>query len=401
MTNSNYMNCTNQDLVYEINKINKRPDVLNRYLKNHYNELYLEMVNRTSFLDNRFFNGKSVPILARLYCLTNNITESPICHNPNCNNIVEWRNGRHEFAEHCCWQCYVEDPNSHHKEEHTKLMKYGDAHYNNPEKRVKTAKKNWGDENYCNRVKSKNTCNEKFGGNAPSCSKEIVRKMKETKLERYGDSGFNNHKKSVETCIELYGVENVSQIDGIQDIVKQTNIDKYGHEHYNQSFEYKERYPEIRKNCCKKWILYWNDDGNRLIVRSSDNIDELNWDHKLQFDSSWEVTIFELCKIDNDVEIEYQPKVYFEYQVDGKTFTYHPDFLINGKLFEVKGDQFFRINESTGKEEMFLPWKGKLSDEEYEFKCRKEEAKHQCILKNGVKLLRYSQVKNLSIDMFQ
>lgn len=41
---------------------------------------------------------------------------------------------------------------------------------------------------------------------------------------------------------------------------------------------------------------------------------------------------------------------------------YYPDFNINGKFVEVKGDHFFKINEGNGKEEMFLPWKGNLTD---------------------------------------
>ena len=93
-------------------------------------------------------------------------------------------------------------------------------------------------------------------------------------------------------------------------------------------------------------------------------------------------------------------KVY-EYQVDGKTFTYHPDFLINGKLFEVKGDQFFRINESTGKEEMFCPYgRKKLGEERWNWLCKKFEAKHQCMIKNNVLILRDKDIHNLSVDMF-
>ena len=70
-------------------------------------------------------------------------------------------------------------------------------------------------------------------------------------------------------------------------------------------------------------------------------------------------------------------------------------FLVNGKIYEVKGDQFFRINESTGKEEMYLPWKGNLSDEEYEYKCGLYEAKHQCMIKNDVIILREYELLNL------
>lgn len=134
MTIDNYTR--NQDLLKAISEINKRPDVLNRFLKNHHQDIYNELVSRTKFLDNGYFKGKPVPILARIYCLKHDLTTSPTCHNPTCDNPVEWRNGTHKFAEYCCWQCYLDDPNSHHKEEETKKRKYGNAYYNNPKKNV-------------------------------------------------------------------------------------------------------------------------------------------------------------------------------------------------------------------------------------------------------------------------
>lgn len=84
----------------------------------------------------------------------------------------------------------------------------------------------------------------------------------------------------------------------------------------------------------------------------------------------------------------------------GKIWTYHPDFLINGKIYEVKGDQFFRINES-GDEEMFCPYRNpNLDDEQYNWICGKFEAKHQCMLKNNVIILRDTHISNLSTSMF-
>ena len=174
MTIDNYT--SNQDLLKAISEINKRPDVLDRFLKNHHQAIYHELVSRTKFLDNGYFKNKSVPILARIYCLEHDLASSPTCQNPDCDNPVEWRNGSHKFAEHCCWQCYLDDPNSHHKEEDTKKRKYGNAYYSNSKKRVATSRKRYGENNYNNRKKFLETCNEKFGGNAPACSSELLRR---------------------------------------------------------------------------------------------------------------------------------------------------------------------------------------------------------------------------------
>ncbi|MFW6281427.1 MAG: DUF7487 domain-containing protein [bacterium] len=61
----------------------------------------------------------------------------------------------------------------------------------------------------CSSCKRKQTNQEKYGGNAPTSSKEIQEKIRQTNLERYG-------------------VENPSQRKEIQEKRKQTNQEKYG-----------------------------------------------------------------------------------------------------------------------------------------------------------------------------
>ena len=91
----------------------------------------------------------------------------------------------------------------------------------------------------------------------------------------------------------------------------------------------------------------------------------------MKFDSTWEVKVYEYCKMQN-IDIEYQPNISFQYFYNNKKHVYHPDFLINGQVYEVKGEQFFRFNEMTQKEEMCChPFNKKtLSDEEYEISCQ-------------------------------
>lgn len=88
------------------------------------------------------------------------------------------------------------------------------------------------------------------------------------------------------------------------------------------------------------------------------------------------------------------------YEYDGVTHYYHPDFLVNGRIYEVKGDNFFKTNESTGQEEMYLTWQGDLSDEEYEWRCGLLKAKYQCMLANDVVILRSKDIKNISLSTF-
>ena len=154
----------------------------------------------------------------------------------------------------------------------------------------------------------------------------------------------------------------------------QSTFDKYGVLYYSQSIEYHKN--KKRKFHSKKYP-------------------------GLTFDSTWEVEVYEFCR-DNNIPVEYSPSISFPYEYDGRTFYYHPDLLISGKVYEVKGDQFFRINESTGKEEMFNPYREqKWSDEYYDWICKKFEAKHQCMIANNVIILRSKEVENLTIELFQ
>ena len=100
----------------------------------------------------------------------------------------------------------------------------------------------------------------------------------------------------------------------------------------------------------------------------------------LTFDSSWEVKVYQYCK-ENNIPCEYQPDITFEYEYDGKKHYYHPDFYINGKLYEVKGEQFFDGDK------MICPY-NRLNDV-------REESKHQCMIKNNVVILRGKDIKKI------
>ena len=57
----------------------------------------------------------------------------------------------------------------------------------------------------------------------------------------------------------------------------------------------------------------------------------------MTFGSSWEFKVYDFLK-EHGIEFEYQPSISFEYEYDGKVHTYHPDFKVGDKIFEVKGD---------------------------------------------------------------
>ena len=223
----------------------------------------------------------------------------------------------------------------------------------------------------------KETCRRKYNADRPFGSEEIQDKARKTCLENNGvENPFNSREfqeKARETIRRNHNGKVGYAAKDIMEKTYATSEERYGYEHYTQSPEYhqtkkhkyhSEKYPE------------------------------------LTFDSKWEVKVYEFCK-DNNIPIEYSPKISYEYEYDRRTWTYHPDFIINGKVYEVKGDYFFRTNESTGQEEMFNPYREQeWSDEHYDWICKKFEAKHQCMIKNNVLILRDKDIKHLSIGLF-
>lgn len=286
---SNISKVSNEELakiIWNIKKNTARG--LAQYLTNHAKPIYDEVVNRTSFLLNCDQNRIGVPILARLYCISNHITYHPTCQCPDCNNPTLWNSKTMKFNPYCCDGCRAKDPMWRKQVEDTCLKKYNTT---NPSKSPIV------------RIKYRNTCNEKYG------------------TDNYAKS-YEYHKKKK-------------------------------HKFHSG------KYPG------------------------------------LTFDSKWEVKVYEFC-MDNNIQVEYSPEISIPYEYNGRTFTYHPDFLINGKVYEVKGDQFFRINKSSGREEMICPYREpEWSDEQYAWVCGKFNAKFQCMLANNVSILRRKDINNL------
>ncbi len=209
--------------------------------------------------------------------------------------------------------------------------------------------------------KIRDTNNEKYYVDNPLQSLDIKEKWKNTNFEKYGCEYSINSQccqdKVKATNLEKYGCENVFQSDLIKEKIKQTNLEKYGVENYAQTNDFSKYH--------RKRIEY---DG-------------------LTFDSSWEVIVYQYCK-ENNIPCEYQPDITFKYEYDNQIHYYHPDFLINGKLYEVKGDQFFDGDI------MICPY-DRSKDELF-------EAKHQCILYNGVLFIRNNEIKKIknNINIF-
>ena len=264
----------------------------------------------------------------------NGLEDFPKCMNSKCSNTFEHRNVvsfEKGFRKHCCPQCAKDS------DERKRLY-------------AETCKKKYGVENISQYEGTKKKKEEKafakYGVKNVSQAQEVKDKIAATNIERYGAKTFLASEEGIvkrkETCFERYGVDSFSKTPMHTEKMKATNRKNY-------DTDWPQQNREFMRNMHKRYTF-----------------DNMN------FDSSFELAIYIWCK-DHKIEFEYQPNVIFTYEHDGIVRTYEPDFVIEGKVIEVKGDHFFKEDGT-----MQNPWDHSL-DALY-------EAKHQCMLKNNVEI---------------
>ena len=406
MTNDNYTTMSNQDIVEITNPLNKNPSRFNIFLANHYPKLLGEIINRTFFLDehlDRFKNGK-VPIQCRLYCLDKNITSFPVCSHPECTNQTRWDSSSVGFKKYCCVQCMNSDSVHIENVKKSNLKNYGvTCSFQRDDVRAKIEDilmRNYGVKNYSQTkqfkqqvalswrrktedelhaidLKRRTTNKQNLGVEIPMQSEAVKIKAQQTNNDRFGVNWCVQsdivRKKSKESLKNKLGVEQSFLSEIVRNKAKKCMLEHHGVEYFPQSEEYHKKAHKRYRN--KKYP-------------------------DMTFGSSWEFIVYDFL-LENHIVFEYQPAISIPYEYDGTHHTYHPDFLVGGRIYEVKGDNFFRYNENTGKEEMSCPYRGKdWTDEHHEWMCGLYEAKHQCMISNNVTILRQYQIKNLSVDMF-
>ena len=85
----------------------------------------------------------------------------------------------------------------------------------------------------------KQSIQDKYGVDWISKSDGWLDKMKTTKKELYGSENYNNRIKSKETCLEKYGVENVRKIGDYDEKYRTTCLEKYGVPHASMGKKFK------------------------------------------------------------------------------------------------------------------------------------------------------------------
>ena len=340
--------------------------------------------NLIRYFDNRFNDSKSI---SETYArIKYKIFERPCCE--ECNKDVMY-NGNIEyglFNRFCSKKC-----SNNNELTKARLRAHNIEVYGVPVTSQAQCVKDKAKKHFC----------EKYGVDNPWKAKEVKDIARQTKLQKYGDENYNNREKAELTCLDRYGVRVSSQNAEIQQKAsiayhlvvfekfgtewpmqnetvkakfKNTMMSNYGSTSYLSSEDYK-----------KKCIELYGVENPIQCKKIMDKTRQNYIFNEISFDSAPEIAFFIWLK-DNNIQFEYQPNVSFEYMHNGKTHKYFPDFKIGDLFFEVKGDHFFK----NGK--MICPFRKKTwTDNEYADVCARYEAKHQCMLKHDIIILKNNE----------
>ena len=176
------------------NILNKKGKINGNKLRKDYS-FYLE--NIEIFNEIKTLIPLDIPIGYRIMCLLNNIFEYPKCY---CGVILKTINkDTSTFPRYCSHKCAM---GSEQRIERLKVAVKNQTKKQKDEINIKTKAtklEKYGDENYVNPDKCTQTKRNDIDENGLDCCQRIAIKTKATKLEKYGDENYNNCTKMIET----------------------------------------------------------------------------------------------------------------------------------------------------------------------------------------------------------
>lgn len=253
--------------------------------------------------------------------------------------------------------------------------------------------------------KMKLTNKRKYGVEYNSQTKEWRESVNRTSLEKFGVDHFSKNKevreKITNSTIERYGGIGFAAPD-LLDKQRQTMIDKYNAYHNMVVPELKEKFfaqildkyggigngsKEILQKQQSTMVAVY---GVTHLTQSAEYY--AKWKKKylyngIYFDSLPEIDYY-IKLTDAKANFEYHPNVKFEYQYDGKTHYYFPDFSVDGELIELKGPHFFTTKDIDSPDaHMINPYNRQLDGI--------ADAKFKCMRLNNVKIIITTPLKKL------
>ena len=241
------------------------------------------------------------------------------------------------------------------------------------------------------RRKTENTCLLRYGAKTPLSNCEIRKKAKNTKKQKY-KNGEYDIEKARRTCLEKYGVEHPTKNKKVKSKFKETMLQKYGVENalQNDYFKQKAKVTKLEK--------YGNVNFNNAEKAKSTRLKKYGYEYSLQspliqakiqkryfydglsFDSQPEIEVYKFC-LANNLKVKYHPCSFDYIDSLDKKHTYFPDFEIEGKLYEVKGNHLWKDGH------IWFPYRNTLSEQELKEIDARDLAKTECMKANNVQIL--------------
>jgi len=228
---------------------------------------------------------------------------------------------------------------------------------------------------------------EKIGVKYPFQSNDVQQQNKRIKEKLYGDENYTNREKANDTFRENHdgmSFAEYSRTEECRNRTRNTMINKYGAPNIMQSEYYKDLSFDKYNASTYFKSKYFEDS---MIDRYGTLHPSFYYNYYgIYFDSSWELAVWIYC-IDNNIPIIRCP-ITLRYIGPNKEYHYYiPDFMINGQLVEIKGNQFVKSDGTH-----YFPYNKKkvngvwipLTKEEKEYMDNLYELRHHCGLINGV-----------------
>lgn len=195
-------------------KVDKRKLMI--FLKNHYYDIYNEILTSTSFLDVK----GNVTFSERLYCIRSDIHSLVLCKECKEKPVEYLSDGF--YRDFCSVSCSSKNKDVISLKNKSHIEKTGFDIRSDPnriKKGLETKIKKYGIDNITNQKKARETRLNKYGSFNP---KDIVDKIKKTKLEKYGNANWVNPQKAIDTLRKKYNDETIKCALTLPSTIKKT-----------------------------------------------------------------------------------------------------------------------------------------------------------------------------------
>jgi hypothetical protein len=223
----------------------------------------------------------------------------------------------------------------------TKLEHFGDPNYNGIEKTKKTNKEKYGSEYVFTSEHGKRKIEEtslaRYGCKDPRSSKECQQHREET-IAKTGISGRFHTEEWNKSMEEKYG----TTIPYRNEVIKNKGLDTLRKNFNDPNIKAPIQIPEVKRKIENTNIEKYGHKCTMMCESVRNKVKHnIKYDGKI-FDSKSEIEFYKYVK-SLGLDIEREPIKLPYIDELGIKHNYYPDFRVNGKLYEVKGD--FLLNE--------------------------------------------------------